>query len=73
MVVGVCGAIYDKAGIEQIETYCHNKWIKDMEVNEVRITPRLCFIKRDCSCLCTNIFSRKRTFTKTKRMLFKFI
>ena len=36
---GVCGAIYKAAGIDQIETYCHNKWLKTMEVNEIRITP----------------------------------
>lgn len=35
---GVCGAIYDKAGVEQLETYCHNKWKDEMQVNEVRIT-----------------------------------
>ena len=42
---GVCGAIYDKAGIERMETYCHNKWVKDMEVNEVRITPGFALLK----------------------------
>ncbi len=73
MAVGVCGAIYDKAGIEQIETYCHNKWLRDMEVNEIRITPRICIIKRNYTCLCTYIFSRKRTIKETKRMLFKLI
>lgn len=35
---GVCGAIYDKAGIKQLETYCQNKWKDNMQVNEVRIT-----------------------------------
>ena len=42
---GVCGAIYEKAGIEKMENYCHNKWIKKMEVNEVRITPGFALLK----------------------------
>ena len=42
---GVCGAIYDKAGIEQLENYCHNKWDKDMEVNEIRITTGFALLK----------------------------
>lgn len=42
---GVCGAIYDAAGIDKMETYCHNKWIKDMEVNEIRITPGFSILK----------------------------
>ena len=37
---GVCGAIYDMAGVEQMENYCHNKWNTEMKVNEIRITPR---------------------------------
>ena len=70
---GVCGAIYNAAGIEQMETYCHNKWLNEMHVNEVRITPRFCFIKRDYSCLCTNLFSRARSIKKIEGMLLKFI
>lgn len=42
---GVCGAIYDAVGVNQMETYCHNKWVKDMEVNEVRITPGFALLK----------------------------
>ena len=42
---GVCGAIYEAAGIEQLETYCHNKWIRDMEVNEVRVTTGFALLK----------------------------
>ena len=42
---GVCGAIYESAGIEQLETYCHNKWIKDMEVNEIRVTTGFALLK----------------------------
>lgn len=42
---GVCGAIYEAAGIEQLETYCHSKWIKDMEVNEIRITTGFALLK----------------------------
>lgn len=37
---GVCGTIYEKAGIDLLENYCHNKWNKEMQVNEIRITPR---------------------------------
>ena len=37
---GVCGAIYENAGIELLENYCHNKWTNEMKVNEIRITPR---------------------------------
>ena len=37
---GVCGAIYEKAGIELLENYCHYKWSSEMKVNEIRITPR---------------------------------
>ena len=42
---GVCGAIYDAVGVNQMETYCHNKWVKDMEVNEVRITPGFALLR----------------------------
>ena len=42
---GVCGAIYESAGVEQLETYCHNKWIKKMEVNEIRITTGFALLK----------------------------
>lgn len=42
---GVCGAIYEAVGIEQMENYCHNKWIKDMEVNEIRITTGFSLLK----------------------------
>lgn len=28
-----------------METYCHNKWFKDMEVNEIRITPGFALLK----------------------------
>lgn len=37
---GVCGAIYEKAGIKLLENYCHYKWSSEMQVNEIRITPR---------------------------------
>ena len=37
---GVCGAIYEKAGIELLGNYCHYKWSSEMKVNEIRITPR---------------------------------
>jgi len=35
---GICGAIYNAAGIE-LEEYCKNLYLEDMENNEVRITP----------------------------------
>ena len=28
-----------------METYCHSKWVKDMNVNEVRITPGFALLK----------------------------
>ena len=42
---GVSGAIYKAVGIEQLEIYCHNKWIKHMEVNEIRITTGFSLLK----------------------------
>ena len=42
---GVCGAIYDNAGAEQLEIYCNNKWKDNMNVNEVRITPGFALCK----------------------------
>lgn len=56
---GVCGAIYDAAGIEQIETYCHNKWIKDMEVNEIRITPGF-YLQKEIIHIYAPIFSQEK-------------
>ena len=70
---GVCGAVYNKAGINQLETYCHNKWVKDMEVNEIRITPRLCYTKRNNTYIPTNLYRRRTTIRKAKRVLFKII
>lgn len=56
---GVCGAIYDAAGIEQIETYCHNKWVKDMEVNEIRITPGF-YLQKEIIHVYAPIFSQEK-------------
>ena len=42
---GVCGAIYESIGVEQLENYCHSKWIKDMQVNEIRITTGFSLLK----------------------------
>ena len=56
---GVCGSVYDAAGIEQIETYCHNKWIKDMEVNEIRITPGF-YLAKEIIHVYAPIFSQEK-------------
>lgn len=42
---GVSGAIYKAAGIEDMENYCHNRWLKDMEINEIRITTGFALLK----------------------------
>lgn len=36
---GVCGAIYKRAGKEDLEQYCKTNYINNMITNEVRITP----------------------------------
>ncbi len=36
---GVCGAIFKKAGVQELESYCKEKWKDDMIVGEIRITP----------------------------------
>ena len=38
MVHGICGAIYEAAGVKEMEMCCHSMWVKDMQVNEIRIT-----------------------------------
>ncbi|HPX33209.1 MAG TPA: macro domain-containing protein [Erysipelotrichaceae bacterium] len=36
---GVCGAIFKKAGIQELESYCKDTWKSNMHVGEIRITP----------------------------------
>lgn len=36
---GVSGAIFKKAGIKELESYCKEKWKTNMVVGEIRITP----------------------------------
>jgi len=36
---GVCGAIFKKAGVKELENYCKRTYEHDMVVGEIRITP----------------------------------
>ena len=36
---GICGQIYKRAGMRELEDYCQKKFTKNMEVNEIRFTP----------------------------------
>lgn len=36
---GVCGAIFKKAGIKELELYCKENFNTNMSVKEIRITP----------------------------------
>ena len=63
---GVCGAIYDKAGVEQMENYCHNKWLKEMEVNEIRITPGFHLAKEIIHIYAPRYFEEKDPIGKLK-------
>ena len=58
-IVGDCNRFAHAAGIEQIETYCHNKWIKDMEVNEIRITPGF-YLQKEIIHIYAPIFSQEK-------------
>ena len=63
---GVCGAIYDKAGIEQLENYCHNKWDKDMEVNEIRITTGFALLKDIIHIYAPRYYEEQQPIEKLK-------
>lgn len=63
---GVCGAIYDKVGIDKIETYCHSKWIKDMEVNEIRITTGFSLCKDIIHIYCPRHYEEQKPLEKLK-------
>lgn len=63
---GVCGAIYDKAGIEQLENYCHNKWNKDMEVNEIRITTGFALLKDIIHIYAPRYYEEQQPIEKLK-------
>ena len=36
---GICGQIYQKAGVDSLELYCKQNYKEYMKLNEVRITP----------------------------------
>lgn len=63
---GVCGAIYDKAGIDQLENYCHNKWNKDMEVNEIRITTGFALLKDIIHIYAPRYYEEQQPIEKLK-------
>ena len=64
---GVCGAIYDKAGIEQLENYCHNKWNKEMEVNEIRITTGFALLKDIIHIYAPRYYEEQKPIEKLKQ------
>lgn len=63
---GVCGAIYDKVGIDKLETYCHSKWNKDMEVNEIRITTGFSLCKDIIHIYCPRYYEEQQPLEKLK-------
>lgn len=63
---GVCGAIYDKVGVERLEQYCHNKWSKEMEVNEIRITTGFSLCKDIIHIFCPRYYEEKQPLEKLK-------
>lgn len=68
---GVCGAIYENAGIELLENYCHNKWLKEMEVNEIRITPGFYLAKEIIHIYVPRYFEEKDPIGKLKESYIK--
>lgn len=68
---GVCGAIYEKAGIEQLENYCHNKWIKEMDVNEVRITGGFFLLKEIIHIHPPRYYEEEKPIEKLKESYLK--
>lgn len=73
---GVCGAIYDKVGIEVLENYCHNKWQEEMNVNEIRITPGFSLLKEIIHIYCPRYYEEKQPIQKLEEgynKLFKII
>ena len=63
---GVCGAIYNKVGINKLETYYHSKWIKDMEVNEIRITTGFSLCKDIIHIYCPRYYEEQQPLEKLK-------
>jgi O-acetyl-ADP-ribose deacetylase (regulator of RNase III) len=64
---GVCGAIYDKAGAEQLENYCHSKWYnKEMEVNEIRVTTGFALQKDIIHIYAPRYYEEKEPIEKLK-------
>lgn len=68
---GVCGAIYDKAGIEQLENYCHSKWTKEMEVNEIRITTGFRLLKDIIHIYVPRYYEEENPIEKLKESYLK--
>lgn len=68
---GVCGAIYDKAGVTQLENYCHNKWYKEMEVNEIRITTGFALLKEIIHIYCPRYYEEQDPILKLKESYLK--
>ena len=68
---GVCGAIYDKAGKEKLESYCHNKWIKAMKINEIRVTPGFNLKKEIIHIYVPRYYEEKNPIGKLKESYIK--
>ena len=68
---GVCGAIYDKAGLRILEHYCHNRWNKEMEVNEIRITPGFLLMRDIIHIYCPRYYEEKEPILKLKESYLK--
>ena len=70
---GVCGAIYKAAGVELLETYCHSKWQKEMQVNEIRITTGFRLLKEIIHIYCPRYYEEKEPLEKLKESYIKLL
>lgn len=70
---GVCGAIYKAAGVELLETYCHSKWLKEMQVNEIRITTGFRLLKEIIHIYCPRYYEEKEPLEKLKQSYIKLL
>lgn len=68
---GVCGAIYRAAGVELLETYCHSKWLTEMQVNEIRITTGFRLLKEIIHIYCPRYYEEKEPIEKLKESYIK--
>lgn len=68
---GVCGAIYRAAGVDQLETYCHSKWFKEMQVNEIRITTGFRLLKEIIHIYCPRYYEENDPIEKLKESYIK--